>query len=101
MKDNKLISPSCDCEIDLPGYLYNEIDSREKAVVERHLAVCTACLNDLAFIAEARDAVADWNLAELAGLETPDFSFDATPQKIISKSWSFSALLGGLRFPAP
>src|SRR5215204_5168107 len=98
MKENKLNNSFCNCEIDLPGYLYNEIDAGERAVVERHLSVCAACLSDLASITDARDAVADWNLTEFAGLETPSFAFDATPQKADDRSWSLSLLLGGLRF---
>lgn len=44
----------------LAAYLYGECDAAERAAVEAHLAICTACAQELDSLGATRSALASW-----------------------------------------
>jgi hypothetical protein len=48
----------------LAAYLYQECSAEERAVIEAHLAVCTACATELAALGATRSALASWTPPE-------------------------------------
>ncbi len=50
----------------LAGYLYDECDAAERAVIETHLALCVSCVAELAALGATRTALASWTPPEMA-----------------------------------
>jgi hypothetical protein len=76
-------NPSCGFAGDIVSYLYDEIDSAEKAKFETHLAGCTTCGTELAAFSGVRTSVANWREADFGWLPTPDIviPYEALPEQ--------------------
>jgi hypothetical protein len=65
-------NPSCGFAGDIVSYLYDEIDTAEKAKFETHLANCATCGVELAAFSNVRTSVTDWREADFGWLPAPD-----------------------------
>jgi hypothetical protein len=89
MSDKKYNS-NCRFAAEIVSYLYDEIETPEKAVFETHLKDCRSCADELADFSFARFAVRDWRDQDFSHLKTPLFEnpFDV---KQTSKSGSVNS----------
>ena len=55
---------TCGDPAGLAGYLYDECESRERAAIEAHLAVCPSCASELSALGATRTALASWTPPE-------------------------------------
>ncbi len=58
--EDKIGNLSCERNDDLISFLYQELDERESRAFEQHLAVCSACSQELSSFREIRNGVVAW-----------------------------------------
>jgi len=59
------LSPACgSARNELAAALYDELDPAARATLERHLASCTACRDELAVLRETQKLLGRWELTE-------------------------------------
>jgi hypothetical protein len=95
---DKNYNSNCRFAAEIVSYLYDEIETREKAVFETHLKGCLSCADELADFSFARFAVKDWRDEEFSHLKTPSFEipFDVKQTKE-SAATNSDSLFGNLR----
>lgn len=74
------VKQSCEFSSELVGYLYRDSEDAVVHSFERHLADCSACIDEFAALAHSRFEVYEWQRQEFAPLATPRFEvpYDAT-----------------------
>ena len=91
------ISENCDCGFagDIAGYLYGEIGASERSSVERHIAECRDCADEIAGLSFARSSVREWNQTDFAPLKTPTFVVpDQQGPSFLASLWGRFAAVG-------
>jgi hypothetical protein len=94
----ELQNSSCKFSGELVAYLYRELAGKERLQFESHLAVCQACIDEFALIADSRFSVYEWHKSEFAPLETPVINIPDVRRNKVRETSLFATVSAAISF---
>src|SRR5689334_6370511 len=80
----------------LPDYLHDRLDSSARGAVERHLAECTACRDELALLRELRGTLQRAPRIDVAAVAAAIPAYRPAPRKHVAGGWRVAAAIAAI-----
>lgn len=83
MFDSTIQNPNCGFSDEIVSYVYNEIDDSEKALLEKHLADCRMCFDEVNAFSSISFSMQEWKDEEFSRLASPQIEIPYQLEKVV------------------